>query len=126
MGPIQLFELASQQARWLSTRQAIVAQNISNANTPGYKAADVTAFESAFEVEQIAMATTNPRHIEETSREPEGISVRESNPWDIVHSGNSVSLEQQLMNASEINRSYSLNTTIVKAFSRMLLASVKG
>ena len=46
MGPVQLFELASQQAHWLSARQVAVAENIANANTPGYKAADVPPFES--------------------------------------------------------------------------------
>ena len=36
MNPIQLFELASRQAEWLSVRQQVVATNIANANTPGY------------------------------------------------------------------------------------------
>ena len=36
MEPIHLFDLASQQARWLTVRQATVASNVSNANTPGY------------------------------------------------------------------------------------------
>jgi Flagella basal body rod protein len=46
MGPIHLFDLASQQARWLSARQIAVAENIGNANTPGYKAKDVPPFEA--------------------------------------------------------------------------------
>jgi len=46
MESVHLFELASQQARWLSARQVTVAENIANANTPGYKAADVPPFEA--------------------------------------------------------------------------------
>jgi flagellar basal-body rod protein FlgB len=47
MSVIHLFDLASQQARWLSARHIAVASNIANANTPGYKAADVPPFETA-------------------------------------------------------------------------------
>ena len=46
MQPIQLFELASRQAEWLATRQCVVAGNIANANTPGFKAKDVTPFQA--------------------------------------------------------------------------------
>ena len=46
-------------------------------------------------------------------------------PWEITHSGNSVSLEQELIKAGEVNRAYRLNTSVVKAFHRMLLASAK-
>ena len=45
MGPLFLLDLASQQARWLGTRQTAIAGNISNASTPGYKAVDVRPFE---------------------------------------------------------------------------------
>ncbi|MGX1258429.1 flagellar basal body rod protein FlgB [Sinorhizobium fredii] len=41
MDPIQLFELASRQAQWLTVRQNVVAGNIANANTPHYRAKDV-------------------------------------------------------------------------------------
>ncbi len=35
--------------RWLVVRQSTVAQNIANANTPGYKAVDVEPFEAALD-----------------------------------------------------------------------------
>ncbi len=51
---------------------------------------------------------------------------RKSEPWETTHSGNSVSLEQELINAGDVNRAYRLNTGIAKAFHRMLLASAKA
>jgi flagellar basal-body rod protein FlgB len=53
MRVIHLFDLASQQARWLSARHIAVASNIANANTPGYKAADVPPFETAVITNQV-------------------------------------------------------------------------
>ena len=44
MQPIHLFSVASRQADWLSVRQATVAQNVANADTPKYRAVDVEPF----------------------------------------------------------------------------------
>ena len=37
-------ELAETRLRWLDRRQEVLARNISNADTPGYRARDVTPF----------------------------------------------------------------------------------
>lgn len=37
MQPVNLFDLATQQAKWLSVRQTTVASNVANINTPGYR-----------------------------------------------------------------------------------------
>ena len=44
MSGVYLFDLASMQARHLAVRQATIAGNVANANTPDYKARDVTPF----------------------------------------------------------------------------------
>ena len=46
MEPINFFSLASQQNRWLSVRQSVIAQNVANANTPGYRALYVEPFDA--------------------------------------------------------------------------------
>jgi flagellar basal-body rod protein FlgB len=38
MEPVHLFSLIDRQQGWLSTRQALVAQNIANVDTPYYRA----------------------------------------------------------------------------------------
>jgi flagellar basal-body rod protein FlgB len=125
MSPVQLFSIASQHNRWLSTRQATIAGNIANANTPGYKALDLEPFEMAVEQARLAMAKTNPAHLTPAGGDTSAIAVRNEDPWEITHSGNSVSLEQELIKAGDVNRAYRLNTSIIKAFHRMLLASAK-
>lgn len=126
MGPIQLFDLASQQTRWLTVRQAAVASNVSNANTPGYAAIDVTPFEDVFNDASIRMAATNPGHLGVDPLGAEQVAVKDAAAWETTHSGNSVSLENEMMKAGEVNRSFSLNSGIVKAFHQMLMASVKS
>jgi flagellar basal-body rod protein FlgB len=126
LGPIQLFELASQQARWLTVRQATVAENISNANTPGFSARDVPAFEDVLDNMQLGMATTGPGHVGVDTLEDSTNSLKNTTPWEVTESGNSVSIEQEMIKAAEVQRKYSMNTAIVKAFNQMVTMSLKG
>ncbi len=126
MNPIFLFDLASQQTRWLSIRQAKIAENVSNANTPGFKASDVAPFDEVFSDASLRMAATNSAHIGVDPLASDAVAVKEGNAWEVTYSGNSVSLEKEMIKAGEVNRAYSLNTGVVKVFNQMLLASIKG
>jgi flagellar basal-body rod protein FlgB len=126
MGPIQLFDLASQQARWLSARQVAVAGNIANANTPGYKAVDVPPFEAVLDQTNLTMTATSPLHMSIDPMAPEAIPVNEAPAWEVTPSGNSVSLEQELLKSREVGTANSLNRAIVKVFNQMLMTSLKG
>jgi flagellar basal-body rod protein FlgB len=125
LSPIYLLELASQQAQWLSARQRITATNIANANTPEYKAMDIQPFADVLDKTQFAMAATNNAHML-----PEGNDFTATRPaatdtWETTLSGNSVSLEQEMMKEGEINRSFTLNANIKRAFHQMLMLSAK-
>src|SRR6266481_1904070 len=63
MTPVHLFNVISQHNRWLSVRQATIAGNIANANTPGYKALDVEPFEKGLEATRLTMNATQPGHV---------------------------------------------------------------
>jgi flagellar basal-body rod protein FlgB len=125
VGPIYLLELASSQARWLALRQTAIASNVANANTPGYGAVDIAPFRATLERTQVALAVTSPGHIaagDEAATE----KIRKADSWDVVHSGNSVSLEQEMLKAGDVNRDYSLNTAVVRSLHRMFTAAAKG
>jgi flagellar basal-body rod protein FlgB len=105
-----LLEVASLQARWLAARQAVTAENVANASTPGYRAKDVAAFDQVL------------------ARFSGGKVQRQSdvNSWEVRPSGNSVSLEEEMVRAGETSRSFALNTGIVSAFHRMLMQAVRN
>jgi flagellar basal-body rod protein FlgB len=71
------------------------------------------------------MASTSDGHIGFSPSRAEATKVKKSESWDTVYSKNSVSLEQELIKAGEVNRQHSLNTSVVKSFHRMLLSSVR-
>ena len=123
--PVYLFDLASRQAQWLAARQTTISGNIANANTPGYRAKDVEPFVDVLDKTKLAMASTSSGHIGFDASRPEGMKVKKADTWDTVYSRNSVSLEQEMIKAGEVDRQHTLNTNIVKAFHRMLMSSVR-
>ncbi|MBJ6133602.1 flagellar basal body rod protein FlgB [Ochrobactrum sp. Q0168] len=126
MSSIHLFDLAARQVQWLSVRQATVAGNVANANTPDFKARDVQPFADVLDKTQLTMAATNPQHLEVEANGIAGARLRPDDITEETHSGNTVDVEQEMMKAGEISREYSLNTSIVKAFHRMMLSVAKG
>lgn len=128
MSQVYLFSLASQHNRWLSVRQTVVAGNIANANTSGYVAQDVNSFEAAMSEAGVKMNSTNARHLSLEADQGGGprVETRPENRGEVTHSGNSVNLEQELIKAGEVNRTFRLNTSVMKSFHRMMLASMKG
>lgn len=121
-----LFDLASRHMTWLSERQAVTAANIANADTPGYRARDVANFSDFVEMPETGMFTTSSMHMGIPASE-QGAAVRtDGSSWASSHSGNNVSVEQELMKASSANRMLSVDASIARAFQRMLLLSVKA
>ena len=126
MSQIYLLQLASQQAKWLTARQTSIADNIANANTPGYRAKDIRPFSEVLDQTQITMAATSPAHIVPASEELAAAARSSDNEaTDMTISGNSVSLEQEMMKEGDINRSYTINTNIKRAFHQMMLSVLK-
>ena len=126
MEPIHLFDLAAKQAQWLSVSQSVIAANVSNANTPQYKAQTVQPFADVMERTQLELASTNPAHFDLSQADRQSVAFKPDQSWETTDSGNSVSIEQEMMKAGEVNRSFALNTNLVKAFHGMLMQSVKS
>jgi len=122
-----VFDLAARQASWLLARQQVVAQNVANANTPGYKTADLKPFDAALQSASLQLAATSPAHFvldkSQVAADPEAGNA--DNP-DVYFSGNDVSQEDEMSKAGEISRAYVLNTSVVKALNGMLLMAAKG
>lgn len=126
MDPVNFFSLASQQNRWLSVRQSAVAQNVANVNTPGYKAVDVEPFEAVLNSTGIEMQKTRASHLSPMSGAGSEAETEENAKWQVVHSGNSVSIEEQMLKAGEVSGAYQRNTSVMKTLHRMLLAASRG
>ena len=125
MEPVNLFDLAAQQSRWLAVRQSAIAGNVANVNTPGYGTVEVEPFEKVLDKSRVAMAATHSGHLGGSAMQA-GFAVRqEDRSASVLPSENSVVLENELMKTGEVRRAFELNTAIVKSFHRMMMLSVK-
>lgn len=129
MEPIQLFDLASRQAEWLSVRQEVVATNIANANTPKFRAKDVTPFDAELKSAGagMPMARTQPGHMEASIIGGGRVEVDEpevNNEIGTQESGNTVALADEVAKMGEVKRQFDLNTQLVRTMNNMMLTAV--
>ena len=105
-------------ARHAAQRQSMVAENIANANTPGYKAKDLESFNEAFQ-----RGAVRPN----TPQSAVNYRVETINPKGIASpNGNTVKIEDQMWRSAEASRDHSAATTIYQKALAMLRASVSG
>jgi flagellar basal-body rod protein FlgB len=116
---IPLFEALAKRMTWLGDRQTVLAQNVANADTPGYIARDLKApdfrklLEGQSTQKQVTLVTTQPGHISiqrssASMAEPENSNDRSLN-------GNAVSLEEQMMKVSQTANDFALTTSLYRA-----------
>ncbi|MDR3515172.1 MAG: flagellar basal body rod protein FlgB [Azospirillaceae bacterium] len=104
-----LFHLLQRKMDYLTQRQAVLSQNISNVDTPQYEAHDLVPF--TFE---LAMADrhpvqprlTNPRHLQGARREGDTRVERERNAFEVAPDGNSVVLDEEMKKVGDVQLEY--------------------
>lgn len=115
-----LLRLMSDKMAYLSQRQAVLAQNIANSDTPGYKARDLAPFEFKDALKQAAdsgMSATNPGHIIPASMAGVNAKTRLMKSVETLPSGNSVELEEQAMQVSQTAIDYQWTAATYKKVS---------
>jgi len=128
---LPLFSLLAQKMNWLGERQKVLAQNVANADTPGYAPVDLKAFDfraaahaagaaSGANAAKMTPAASDPRHLAASSgtAAPQ-VRVRSA---ETTLSGNGVSLDAELMKASDTAMDYQLITSLYRKQLGMLRA----
>ena len=120
-----LFKMARQKMSWLGQRQAVLAQNIANANTPSYRSKELEALDFERELKTLApvrLAATEGQHLNGTVTPPkyrtDKVSLRDV--YEVNPDGNSVVMEEQLMKVAETQMQYQLATNIYQKNVKML------
>ena len=93
---IGLFGLAEKRLAWVDRRQQLLAQNVANANTPGFKARDLAPFQAA--LSGSSLLQTSPMHLSGESGSTGMVSGR---PTMRSPDGNAVSIEEQLSRVAD-------------------------
>ena len=124
---LEIFQIAHGMATHASARQAVIASNIANADTPGYKARDIAPFalNANFGSGSSSLRSTRDGHLDavnpgtmrfQSFDRPDGLSPNE----------NSVSLETELVEAAQVQKSHELALTVYQSALGILRSSVRG
>jgi flagellar basal-body rod protein FlgB len=111
---LNVFRLAHAMASHAGQRQAVIARNVANADTPGYRARDITPFAGA-EVQPagtFSMRADRPTHLNGATS-PAWAEVAADG--DAAPDGNTVSVEIEMMKAVEARRQHDRAITIYKS-----------
>jgi flagellar basal-body rod protein FlgB len=114
---LTVFKLAHAMAVHAGTQQAMVARNIAHADSPGYQARHLESFAEAL----------RGGALRADSSQPGGMSFRFSladPPAGTDPNGNSVSIEQEMLRATDAKRQHDRATAIYKSHLGILRASL--
>lgn len=120
---LTIFHGMTERMRYLSERQNVLAQNIANANTPGYLARDLKPVDFANVLAhhegKLQMAITDPGHI----RPPLETSFKElkkRKSFETTINGNNVVLEEQMQKLSENNSNFQETTALYRKMAEIV------
>lgn len=124
---LNLYQMMRANLTYLGERQDVLAQNIANANTPGYVPQDLKPlnFQSvlATVTTGVKVSTTNSKHM--TGSQQDGVYERVSNyRSEMKPSGNKVILEDQIMQASKNSVEYQKTTNVYRKMIEMFKTAI--
>ena len=105
-----LFDLAERRLGWIDRRQGLLAQNIANANTPGYVAKDLQPFAATLAQALPELAITSPMHL--TGTGAAGRTDPRLRPAERAPDGNAVSMDEQLTKVADTDGAQALVTNL--------------
>ena len=118
---------------WLQTRQRVLAENVANADTPGYRAKELRqpAFDAmvrATSAEPVALARTSTGHIagKPMTDGAGGYGTVTQGGWETTPSGNAVVLEEEMMKVTSNQMDYQTVSSLYAKSIAMFKIAVGG
>ena len=112
---LPLFSMLKTRMRWLETRQRLLAENVANAETPGYRGRDLKAPDFTRQLQaatSVQMASTNTGHLAGITQGDPRFEADRSQAFEVTPRGNSVSLEEEMMRIAQNQIDHQTATTL--------------
>ena len=107
---IPLFSMLRGRLSWLGERQRVVAENVANADTPGYAARDLSAptdFARALDgARGVGLMRTSGMHMASPTAAATPFTAEVSPDSETTPDGNSVVVEEQMLRMAESRMAY--------------------
>lgn len=139
IGDLPILAMLKSRLGYLSDRQRVIAENVANADTPGYAARDLKAFSFQAQMQAATtagasapagvMAVTQPGHMQAPGvrRGPGGAVVKATKSPDSEETldGNGVVLEDEMVKMSDARMDYDAAIGFYQSSINMLKTAIK-
>jgi flagellar basal-body rod protein FlgB len=131
LNKVSLFGMMKQRLAWLGQRQEVLAQNIANADTPGYRPRDIKPLEFRGMVDRqlspVNMEKTHGNHLAGRRASAERFDDQVTRrPYETAPAGNAVVLEEQMAKVSETSVAHRLTTELYRKHLGMIRTAIGG
>ncbi|AEV38584.1 flagellar basal-body rod protein FlgB [Pseudovibrio sp. FO-BEG1] len=127
-----MFQALRQKMQWHQQRQGVLAENVANADTPGYRSKDLKelSFSDMVDAEQgtgaLRPVVTSAGHITSGGISAGvGTKVSKASSFERTPDGNSVVLEEQMMKIAQNQIDYQTATSLYSRSLGMLKSALK-
>jgi flagellar basal-body rod protein FlgB len=120
---IGLFQAMNAKMNYLTQRQAVISQNVANADTPSYISQDLNKVDFSRMVKnigesgskmQVSLGTSDPAHMLPGNQAANSREIKNKTPFEVAPDGNAVVLEEQMIRASETQMDYNLMVNLYR------------
>ncbi|MBI1208392.1 MAG: flagellar basal body rod protein FlgB [Azospirillum sp.] len=113
-----LFRLLTKKMEYLGQRQQVLAENVANTDTPGYKPRDLQEFSFKTVLagnRRLAPVQTSASHLTGTAGSPnDQRPERDRRPFETKPDGNAVIVEEQMLKMNRNAGEYSMITNLYR------------
>ncbi|WP_108483866.1 FlgB family protein [Oceaniglobus ichthyenteri] len=122
---IEMMQTAQAMARHASDRQMLIARNVANADTPGYRAQDMPSFTETLDAptKDMTLRATRAAHITDGIGAKGQMNAIDSQA-EAAPNGNTVSIEQEMVKAAEVRQQHDMAMAIYSKGRDILRASL--
>ena len=112
---LPLFAMLRTRMQWHQERQRVLAENVANANTPGFRPHDLAPLQFDRAQPQsgsIGLAQTEPGHIAASGNASGRFQASQFGGYAVRPSGNAVNLEDEMIKVAANQMDYQAATTL--------------
>ncbi len=124
IGDMPIFAALRSKMQWHQTRQTLLAENVANAETPGYRGRDLAHFNYEDQVRHpnltVATRATDARHFSVGGSNAQAFGATRMNNFEIMPEGNGVTLEEEMMKVTTNQMEYQAATTLYTRSMRLM------
>ena len=121
--PINVMSIANNLATHAYKRQSLIAENIANADTPGYKAKDIQDFQASVS-RSFTLRASRPGHLNAGSTLNLSEVSMVTSPGARSPNGNNVSLEDQMVRSADLKQQHDLALGVYRKSMTILRATL--